>query len=87
MRVVDDHSLTPIHLESLPSEIELWLEKDCIEYLPDPVIVDYQRTDKIELTFIPPLPRPMEEYDFYDHPKKNPTNPSETIAIQKNPRI
>ena len=64
-----DPTLIPVKDDSIPSGINVFLEK-ALE-LPDPVILDYVELNDVFLAFIPLIPRALETYEFVD-----PSNPS-----------
>ena len=61
-----DDSLERVESSDIPRQIELYIAKSIKDELTDPMIIDYARWKDTYLVFIPPLPKPLKEYDFYD---------------------
>ena len=59
-----DPTLIPVQDDSIPSEINVFVEKTL--ELPDPVILDYVELNDVFLAFIPLIPRALETYEFVD---------------------
>ena len=66
MQATLDDSLERVECSDIPHQIELYIAKSIKDELTDPMIIDYARWNKIYLTFVPPLPKPLKEYDFFD---------------------
>ena len=56
-----------LKIGNLPDDVEIYVEISILEELFDPVILDVAQSDKVDLLFIPPLPRPLSEYKFYNN--------------------
>lgn len=59
---------TEIVSEDIPPIIKLYVESEIVTELPDPCILDYVENEHVSLSFIPIIPLPLEQYQFY---KKN----------------
>ncbi len=64
--VENDETMQKIQTPNIPNGIELWVEIDLFQGVKDPVILDYMTLGEIEFPFSPPVPKPMEKYDFFD---------------------
>jgi len=66
MQATLDDSLERVESSDIPRQIELYIAKSIKDDLIDPMIIDYAEFNDVFLTFIPPLPKPLKEYDFFD---------------------
>lgn len=63
----EDDTVMLLKFANLPDDVEIFVEKSILEDLVDPVILDVAESEKVDLLFIPPLPRPLSEYKFYNN--------------------
>ncbi|WP_371805283.1 hypothetical protein [Candidatus Lokiarchaeum ossiferum] len=61
---MEDNSLEQLSDGEMQRRIPLFVEKNIIDTLPDVVIIDHVSTDKLEFSFIPPLPKRLKDYNF-----------------------
>jgi hypothetical protein len=61
----NDDTLELIKKIECPHGFLLYMGKNLMETLPELTIIDFQVLKEIELLFIPPILRPMNEYRFY----------------------
>jgi len=66
MQATLDDSLERVESLDIPHQIELFIAKSIKGELTDPMIIDFASWNEIFLAFIPPLPKPLKEYDFFD---------------------
>ena len=69
MQATLDDSLERVESSDIPRQIELYIAKSIKDELTDPMIIDYQSWKDTYLAFVPPLPKPLKEYDFFDPSK------------------
>ncbi|MHA1719044.1 MAG: hypothetical protein ACTSWX_01550 [Promethearchaeota archaeon] len=60
-----DDTLELVDSPDIPKQIELYIAKSIKEDLNDPMILDYARWNDTYFTFVPPLPKPLKEYNFF----------------------
>ncbi len=65
LQATSDNSLERVESPDIPHKIELYIAKSIKDDLNDPMIIDYARWNETYLTFVPPLPKPLKEYDFF----------------------
>ena len=66
LQAINDDSLERVESPDIPYQIELYLAKSLKDDIIDPMIIDYARWNDTYLTFVPPLPKPLNEYDFFN---------------------
>nr|QEE17466.1 hypothetical protein DSAG12_03303 [Candidatus Prometheoarchaeum syntrophicum] len=66
LQATTDNSLERVYSPDIPPQIELYIAKSLKNDLIDPMIIDYAKWNDIYLTFVPVLPRPLKEYDFFE---------------------
>ena len=66
MQATLDDSLERVESPDIPHQIELYIAKSIKDELNDPIIIDFARWKDTYLAFVPPLPKPINEYDFFD---------------------
>ena len=66
LQATNDNSLIRVETPEVPHQIELYIAKSIKDELTDPMIIDYAKWNETYLTFVPPLPKPLKEYDFFD---------------------
>lgn len=69
MQATLDDSLERVETPDIPNQIELYIAKSIKDDLNDPMIIDYAKWKDTYLTFVPPLPKPLNEYDFFNSSK------------------
>jgi hypothetical protein len=57
--------LVRIQTKNIPSDLYVLVEEGIVDDLANPTIIDYVKEGDFELTYIPPVPRPLKEYVFY----------------------
>jgi hypothetical protein len=58
-------TLTKVEDPSIPPNIEIYLGKELFGGFVEPLIIDYLEVNGTDFPYIPPIPRPLAEYDFY----------------------
>jgi len=66
LQAITDNSLERVKSPDIPLQIELYIAKSIKDDLNDPMIIDYARWKDTYLTFVPPLPKPLKDYDFFE---------------------
>jgi len=66
LQAINDNSLELVESSDIPNKIDLYIAKSIKNDLIDPMIIDYAKWNDTYLTFVPPLPKPLKEYDFFD---------------------
>jgi hypothetical protein len=66
MQATNDDSLLRVETPDIPHQIELYVAKSIMDELSDPMIIDYARWKDTYLAFVPPLPKSLKKYDFFD---------------------
>jgi len=66
LQATTDNSLERVYSLDIPPQIELFIAKSLKDDLINPMIIDYARWNDTYLAFIPPIPKPLKEYDFFD---------------------
>jgi len=61
-----DDTLERVESSDVPHQIELYIAKSIKDDLIDPMIIDYAKWNDTYLIFTPPLPKPINNYDFFD---------------------
>ena len=65
-----DETLIRIIHADIPDWIPLFVEKTVLNTFPEMIVVDHASTEKLEFSFIPPLPKNLSEYNFYSPSEK-----------------
>ena len=69
LQATTDNSLERVESLDIPHQIELYIAKSLKDDLNDPMIIDFARWNDTYLVFIPPLPKLLENYNFFDPSK------------------
>lgn len=57
---------TQIQGNDIHPMVQLYVETEIISELPDPCILDYIENEHVSLSFIPIIPLPFDQYQFYN---------------------
>ena len=61
----NDEEMQNIKSPDIPKEINVYVEKSIVNTLPNPIVIDFIEKGDIQFVFIPPLPLPLHEYNFF----------------------
>lgn len=64
-QVENDFTLEIANNIKCPHGFPVYIDKNIKATLPDLTIIDFQTLKEIELLFIPPILKPMQEYQFF----------------------